>query len=47
MTLARTNAEAISHAVNDVLMKTLEVKAENVKLMISDAAAYMLKIVDY
>ena len=43
MTKERTNAETVSRAVNDVLMKTLEVRAENVKIMLSDAAAYLLK----
>ena len=34
-TLERINAETKSRAMNDVIMKTLEVKAEKVKIILS------------
>lgn len=40
MVLEKVNAEMVSRAVNDVLSKILEVDAENVKLLLTDAAPY-------
>lgn len=43
MVLEKTNAETVSRAVNDVVTKVIQVEPERVLLLLSDAAAYMLK----